>query len=385
MHIFADASSEAYAAAAFLVCTYVNLPPSSHLIIAKAHVTPKQISSIPRLELLAAELAVNLRRQAASHVKVKIQRFVHWTDSLTVLFWINNDHKRYQTFVHNKISYIQSHSNVTEWRWLPSHLNPADLPSRGVPIKKLLESTLWSSGPEFLLTGAWPQPPVVVSTPAVLRELRKHDQVFISSPSLESVLDFNRFSSWARLVRTFLPLAAWRLRVGERLGTVTAEPPTPWKLAETWTLRQAQINISKHWLSDTSTANQRKMGWTMIRPFVAEDGLLRAGGRLQQAKHIPAAMRTPVILDRKHPATEMIIRQLHEASMHYGGTNFVLSKLMARVWVPGGRAVVRRTLEKCIHCRRQRARANRRPVGLLPRHRLPGGGGPGTSCRVWAD
>ncbi len=60
LHLFADASAEAYAAAAYVVVVSAN-DSSSLLVMAKAHVTPPKVSTIPRLELLAAELPANLR------------------------------------------------------------------------------------------------------------------------------------------------------------------------------------------------------------------------------------------------------------------------------------------------------------------------------------
>ncbi len=151
LHLFADASKEAYAAAAFVVCSYPHSPPTSRLVAARAHVAPRKHSTIPRMELRAAELAVRLRKMVSSQLKLEVEGVTFWSDSLTVLYWLRDDVKRFQTFVHNKLQTIRRATDQEEWKWVPSAENPADLATRGLTPTRLAEAALWHQGPSYLL------------------------------------------------------------------------------------------------------------------------------------------------------------------------------------------------------------------------------------------
>ena len=61
LHVFSDASENAYATAAYLVCHYhTEAPPTSCLIAAKSRVSPIKATTIPRLELMGAVLSTRV-------------------------------------------------------------------------------------------------------------------------------------------------------------------------------------------------------------------------------------------------------------------------------------------------------------------------------------
>ena len=61
----------------------------------------------------------------------------------------------------NRISRILEASNSTEWRYVNTKLNPADLESRGLLPNQLKAAELWLNGPTFLKDSenCWPTPP----------------------------------------------------------------------------------------------------------------------------------------------------------------------------------------------------------------------------------
>ncbi len=115
LHIFADASQEAYAAVAYLVVRREG-KVASNIVFAKAHVAPSKPLTIPCMELLAAQLAVKVRKTALTHLKTTVTKIYHWTDSLTVLFWLNDDSQRFQAFVYNKLHKIRASTSLSEWK-----------------------------------------------------------------------------------------------------------------------------------------------------------------------------------------------------------------------------------------------------------------------------
>ncbi len=372
LHIFADASASAYAAVAYLKCEYTSTAPSSHLICARAHVAPVGKISVPRLELLAAELAVRVRDQVIRHLKVHIEKVFHWTDSTTVLCWLHNDKNRLQLFVHNKVKKIHHGSNLTEWHWTPTHKNPADIPSRGCSAEHLCNNQLWLHGPEFLHgLEDWPRLPLLLHTPAVLAEMKKEEQILLSvqQSQPELVLVWERFSSWKRLLLTIQKIMIWRDKTRQRLRLPTLGDT--YLRAEQALLRQAQRDFHPPSLP-TAHHFWTKMGFQRLIPFQDERGLWRGEGRLRAHAHLPHDVREPLLLPRQHHVATLLLRYFHERILqHSGGVNHLLARFHGRFWMPAARACAYTLLTQCIRCKRQRALPRRPPEGQLPHFRLP--------------
>ena len=75
-----------------------------------------------------------------------------------VLGYINNNTKKFKIFVANRIQQIHEGSNVSQWRYVPSKMNPADDASRGLDANKNTSSSNWFQEPGFLLhnEASWP-------------------------------------------------------------------------------------------------------------------------------------------------------------------------------------------------------------------------------------
>ena len=53
-------------------------------------------------------------------------------------------------FIRNGVNQVRRLIDVENWRHCQGELNPADLPTRGVSEKKLVDNELWWEGPAFL-------------------------------------------------------------------------------------------------------------------------------------------------------------------------------------------------------------------------------------------
>lgn len=120
--------------------------------MGKSRVTPNSVLTIPRLELSAAVVAVrvtNLLRAELAIEDLKEFFCTDWTDSTVILGYINNDARRFQIFVANRVQRIKSSTTPEQWAHIVSEDNPADHASRGLTAEQL-KSSNWFTGPRFL-------------------------------------------------------------------------------------------------------------------------------------------------------------------------------------------------------------------------------------------
>lgn len=67
LHVFTDASSEAYEAVVYQRTVYADGEVSTRFVISKLRVSPLKSISIPRMELLAAVLGLKLAERSTMH------------------------------------------------------------------------------------------------------------------------------------------------------------------------------------------------------------------------------------------------------------------------------------------------------------------------------
>ena len=73
-----------------------------------------------------------------------------WTDSTSVLSWLNRGEKAWSIFVANILA--ESHECTDlKWNHVPSYENPADCASRGVDPSSLKHLSLWWKCPNWLI------------------------------------------------------------------------------------------------------------------------------------------------------------------------------------------------------------------------------------------
>ena len=73
-----------------------------------------------------------------------------WFNSAAMLNCIKNQTKRFPIFVANRLAMIERVSDPDNWHYLPSKLNPADLPSRGVSASSTEQLKAWLRGSGLL-------------------------------------------------------------------------------------------------------------------------------------------------------------------------------------------------------------------------------------------
>lgn len=126
LHNFSDASEKGYAAVSHLRLVDVDKNVHCSFVMAKTRLSPLKTITIPRLELTAAVLAVQLSQVIQAELPLNLTKVVYWTDSTSVIQYVKNESKRFHTFVANRIAKIRNATLPSQWFHVGSEENPVD-------------------------------------------------------------------------------------------------------------------------------------------------------------------------------------------------------------------------------------------------------------------
>ena len=210
LHNFSDASNIGYG-----VVSYLRIVNKEHiqccLVQGKARVAPLKITTIPRMELTAATSYVLLSRKVIECLAIMIDKVYFWTYSMCFLRYIRNESTRFKTFVANRVNVIGEGSDMTQWNFVNSNNNPADIASRGLSMSDTARVNIWLHGPKFLWQArdSWPDVPEIggsfgTDDPEIKRTATS------ANTTLQEQLPWEllcRYSSWLKLTR----VVAWLL------------------------------------------------------------------------------------------------------------------------------------------------------------------------------
>ena len=152
LHIFSDASSQAYGSVVYLRCLNKFGNIHVNMVCSKNRVCPiKSTITIPRLELQAAVLSTTLEEVVTRALSVELLETSYWTDSMVVLGFINNSHRRFHTYVANRLGKIRSSTTPKQRFFISGESNPADLLTRK-RLPSNFDQASWYNGPTYLIT-----------------------------------------------------------------------------------------------------------------------------------------------------------------------------------------------------------------------------------------
>ena len=355
------------------------------------------------MELTAAVVSVNVASMLSKELCYEEIEEIYHTDSTVVLGYINNEARRFHTYVGNRVQYIRDRSDPKQWRYVPGEFNPADEASRGLSATDLLEDCRWFNGPDFLQEATkLMQPQLATSLDPEDREVRKVSTKVLATKDVEQrntdapgILEterFKHFSSLTRLKRSIALIQRMleRKRSNKKHNWRPQKGPLTVKEfeeAEILVLRSIQhehfateIKIMKKLTGNKDKFQDRKtpkvrnnaLKFTSnlfrLDPFLDEKGILRVGGRLKKAT-TPFAIKHPTIIPRNGHVTTLLVRHHHAIYSHqgYGITHNGIRQ--AGYWIINGRSIVSHIIHGCVTCRKLRGRAMEQKMADLPRER----------------
>lgn len=368
LHSFSDSSEKGYAAAVYLRCMS-GTTIICHLITAKSKVSPLKRVTIPRLELCGALLAAKLINHVAEvfSSRIKIEAQYAWTDSTTTLAWIQSSPHRWNTFVANRTSQIQTLTPPSIWRYVSTKDNPVDCASRGLYPTELLQQSTWWHGPNFLNQDSrlWPSPMVQPHDDLDMIETRR-TVLLAAAPShpIDDILQ--RFSSLPKIIR----IVAYCRRIIKK-SQFTSLTCSPIELAQAL---HCIILIVQHqsFAEYIKNINQSMIRGTPklrgLNPFFDDHGILRVGGRLALTD-LPYDQKHPILLPKSHRFTQLLIDDFHQ-QYHHVGTTTLHGIIQQQYWIISGRQVIKSRLNRCVNCYKLRPKFIQPLMGDLPRFRL---------------
>ncbi|XP_014663229.1 PREDICTED: uncharacterized protein LOC106805948 [Priapulus caudatus] len=363
LHHFSDASECAYGAVSYLRLVSEDDEIHVNIVMAKARLAPLKGSTIPRLELAGAMEAMKLDKLVHQELEFALEESVFWTDSTIVLWYLQNEGKRFQTYVANRVAKILDHTKPIQWRHVPTAQNPGDDASRGMTAQDLVENKRWTKGPDFLQMDEthWPnQPAFKCAELAQAAELKKTPMVNsakIAPDSTNTLLKY--YSSWFKLKKA----VSWVLRLKQILQ---GKPPATGRIKPE-ELQGSELAIIKYVQSTLLDADSKSQ-MSKLRPVKSATGLLRVGGRLTRSE-LCHVSKHQLILPYTHQISRLIIEDCHIRTGH-AGVERVLAETRRRYWILKGRKLVKSVLSHCIACKKSRGKTEVQLMADLPKARV---------------
>ena len=412
LHIFSDASATGYGAVIYRRAVGKKGKIRVSFICGKSHVVPndpKRTShhgSIPRLELVSALKGVDLSRAVSKSIRNRVGEIWFWSDSNCVLTQIRDNTKTYKAFVANRLSKIHKKTEVGQWNFIDSQLNPADHCSRGIKAHEKEKWEIYLGGPKFLAKEEkdWPKMKLPPVKQCIMKALTKtpvtrtaEEETWMWKWKVTS-----RISGWRKKVRIWTQVLKavklfkiWRRgnqtrALKDQIDAIRKENSTDRRQAENLILRSIQ---EKHFLEEKRMLEEkevngpeeeremekRKSCLAAHNPFIDKEKLIRVGSRIIHAQ-ISEEAKCPIILPKEDQTVKDLVSYHHEKEMH-AGAKHTLCQMRQKYWVLCGLQAAKSAVNRCVKCQKLKKKPCEQKMAPLPAFRVSTNG-PFYNCGI---
>ena len=333
-----------------VACAVMQQPSviKQELIASKSRLSKKQMT-IPRLELVAAQMVANLAENIRTSLQNHNIREVYgWSDSTVVLHWLQGN-ESYKQFVHNRAPYINSKSEIN-WKYVDPIHNPADLGSRGCYAEGLTDE--WWDGPSWLANHEeWPEQMEIIPTRESEKEAELIREVMCLAAEQEDefneILHKHNFWKVIRITPSifrFITKCKNKEKLSGPLDTAEAE--------------KAKLFWIKHEQQKTEKTDNFEEDQACLNLQKNNAGIYQCMGRIQG--------QYPLHIPRISILAEKIVHEAQKRTIH-GGVILTMAAVRENYWIPKLQQLTKRVIRNCFGCKRFQVK----PFVIPPQGQLP--------------
>ena len=303
-----------------------------------------------------------------------------WTDSTTVLQWINYNEKQ-PIFVADHVCENLEYTSVDQWNHVATKDNPADAGTRGMSAE-VLQLSSWVNGPQLSTNSSFPLVPnkyvinniklgvnqavIIEDTVSLAKSVKKQ------TTPVPSLFPFDKFSSCQKYLR----IAAYVHRLlpkhaGYRNPDCSITDPTELDEAERHLQYLVQGESFETERKDLLDNKFVKRGSRIAphSPFTSPNRLIRSSGRMKRLIEVGFNVKYPIILDARHPFIKLFLEHMHVKHYHHS-VEYLRSILQELHTVLKLRSSLRSIKAHCLRCREFQAVTMQQIMSDLPKERL---------------
>ena len=320
LHMFGDSSQDILASP----CknTYGRRKNRACVCFRESARGANESNDCPKTRITSSSICRSTEKGNYTSTYVTVNQVFMWTDSTTVLQWINSNEKQ-PIFVANRVCEILEYTSVDQWNHVATKDNPADAGTRGMSAE-VLQLSSWVNGQHFLTNSKFPFVPnkdvinniklgvnqavVIEDTVSLATSVKK--QTF----PVPSLFPFDKFSSYQKYLR----IAAYVLRLLPKHagyhnpdGSIT--DPTELDEAERhlqYLVQGESFEAKRKDLLDNKFV-KRSSRSAPHSPFISPNGLIRSSGRIKRLIEVGFNVKYPIILDARHPFVKLFLEHTH--------------------------------------------------------------------------
>ena len=403
IHCFVDASNVGLCCAIY--CRFFDEEKKSfqsHLIFSRTKTGPLEENSvsIPRLELAAIVLGVKCIDKVLQALQNYFKRIQMWSDSEISLCWLKKEANTLVPYVGNRV--LKWQDKRYPIRYVESKNNSADIGAKSGDVKAL-HSSLWRFGPQFLKLPEeqWPDAKAAANPDGAREELRKSERLKEEVECINLALA-EQYNYPVEVLALPLSIDEEDQNIQTRLNTLctlylaahrflTIMKENEWgnknplqkfpdkvdftrlayhDMAINFMVRKHQELHFCQEIHDLRTKEKvsRDSRVLKLNPVMSENGILRAGGRLQFGP-FEDEFREPAILDGKSLFVQNLILFYHNLHQH-AGVKWLQVFFRQKFWILRARSVIKKAIHKCFTCRIYNAKRASQMMAPLPKFRF---------------
>ncbi|CAC5386337.1 unnamed protein product [Mytilus coruscus] len=343
--IFSDGSKSAYGTCAYVRWGTAHGGFESRLVIAKNRIAPTKQMSVPRLELCGAVLAARIRQKLVEEMDYRFSRVIHIVDSMIVRAQIQRESYGFGTFVVTRVVGIQNKTELSDWWWVPSEFNAADLATRITSPNDMVKNSIWKTEPKFLNDpiDQWP-----LRQDCNLGNDELPDTIDVKLENISS------YSKHLRVTCILMRIVTTKSFKGASI-CITAESLNA---AELEWIRYLQRDISDDW---TKTFRR-------LSPEKNEAGIVVVGKRLADWLKVTWNRTDLMLLPNKGHYVWLYLKSVHDQD--HAEVDVTLAKVRSKFWILKVRKSISMIRKRGVICRRRDNKCIGQQMGPLPLEQL---------------